>query len=53
MMFTKAPFFLLDIEWYLNQQIHPPVARLCSPIAGTDASHLAECLGNDQQTSSY
>ncbi|KAI8333396.1 hypothetical protein BC941DRAFT_358178 [Chlamydoabsidia padenii] len=37
----------LDIEWYLNQQVHPPIARLCSPIDGTDAAHLAECLGLD------
>lgn len=37
----------LDIGYYLNQQIHPPVARLCAPIDGTDASRLAECLGLD------
>ncbi|KAI8093308.1 DNA polymerase family B-domain-containing protein [Halteromyces radiatus] len=37
----------LDIEWYLNQQVHPPIARLCSPINGTDAAQLAECLGLD------
>ncbi|ORZ24563.1 DNA polymerase family B-domain-containing protein [Absidia repens] len=36
-----------NIEWYLNQQVHPPIARLCSPIDGTDAAHLAECLGLD------
>ncbi|KAG0194902.1 DNA-directed DNA polymerase alpha catalytic subunit pol1 [Apophysomyces sp. BC1034] len=37
----------LDIEWYLNQQVHPPVARLCSPMDGTDAARIAECLGLD------
>ncbi|ORX49875.1 hypothetical protein DM01DRAFT_363903 [Hesseltinella vesiculosa] len=37
----------LDIEWYLYQQIHPPVARLCSPIEGTSPAYLAECLGLD------
>ncbi|KAI8373058.1 DNA polymerase family B-domain-containing protein [Radiomyces spectabilis] len=37
----------LDIEWYLNQQVHPPVARLCSPIEGTDVARIAECLGLD------
>ena len=25
--------------------MHPVVARLCDPIEGTDAAHLAECLG--------
>ncbi|ORX91154.1 hypothetical protein K493DRAFT_409457 [Basidiobolus meristosporus CBS 931.73] len=37
----------IDIEWYLNQQVHPPVARLCDPIEGTDAAHIAHCLGLD------
>lgn len=36
-----------DLEWYLRQQLHPPVARLCEPIAGTDAAQLAQCLGLD------
>eukprot|EP00698_Gefionella_okellyi_P007248 TRINITY_DN1759_c3_g1_i1.p1 TRINITY_DN1759_c3_g1~~TRINITY_DN1759_c3_g1_i1.p1 ORF type:complete len:1451 (-),score=432.17 TRINITY_DN1759_c3_g1_i1:59-4213(-) len=38
---------VLDIEWYLLQQIHPPIARLCDPIAGTDTAQIAECLGLD------
>ncbi|KAI8366243.1 DNA polymerase family B-domain-containing protein [Blakeslea trispora] len=37
----------LDIEWYLHQQVHPPLARLCSPIDGTDPALLAQCLGLD------
>ncbi|KAI8147542.1 hypothetical protein BJV82DRAFT_654233 [Fennellomyces sp. T-0311] len=37
----------LDIDWYLNQQVHPPVGRLCSPIDGTDIGRLAQCLGLD------
>ncbi|KAG2209774.1 hypothetical protein INT47_001922 [Mucor saturninus] len=37
----------LDIEWYLYQQVHPPLTRLCSPIEGTDPARLAECLGLD------
>lgn len=36
-----------DIEWYLHKQIFPPIERLCAPIPGTDAMHLAECLGLD------
>jgi len=37
----------IDYEWYLIQQIHPPVARLCEHIDGTDSSRLASCLGLD------
>ncbi|KAJ2991108.1 DNA polymerase alpha catalytic subunit [Globomyces sp. JEL0801] len=36
----------LDLEWYLANQIHPPIARLCAPIEGTDNARLAVCLGN-------
>lgn len=36
-----------DIEWYLYKQIFPPVERLCANIPGTDAVHLADCLGLD------
>ena len=35
----------LDYEYYLSQQILPPIERLCDPIEGTDRSRLAECLG--------
>ncbi|KAG1054455.1 hypothetical protein G6F43_003533 [Rhizopus delemar] len=41
----------LDIEWYLQQQVHPPLTRLCSPIEGTDPARLAGCLG--LETSRY
>ncbi|KAF7726453.1 DNA-directed DNA polymerase alpha catalytic subunit pol1 [Apophysomyces ossiformis] len=44
---VKRGTMQLDIEWYLNQQIHPPVARLCSPMDGTDPARIAECLGLD------
>jgi len=36
---------LVDYEWYLNQQVHPAVARLCEPIEGTDAVQIARSLG--------
>ena len=36
-----------DIEWYLSQQILPPVARLCEPIEGTSQQTLATKLGLD------
>jgi len=37
--------FCSDTKYYLSQQVHPVVARLCDPIDGTDAAHIAECLG--------
>lgn len=37
----------VDYEWYLTQQILPPVSRLCEPIAGTSQQRLATCLGLD------
>jgi DNA polymerase alpha subunit A len=36
-----------DVEWYLTQQILPPVARLCEPIEGMSQQVLAEKLGLD------
>ncbi|XP_070539037.1 DNA polymerase alpha catalytic subunit-like [Ptychodera flava] len=37
----------IDCKYYLAQQVHPVVSRLCDPIDGTDAAHIAECLGLD------
>ena len=37
----------IDVEWYLTQQIMPPIQRLCEPIAGTSPAQLASCLGLD------
>ncbi|KAG0046869.1 DNA-directed DNA polymerase alpha catalytic subunit pol1 [Gryganskiella cystojenkinii] len=37
----------IDFEYYLANQVHPPLDRLCGPIEGTDASRLADCLGLD------
>lgn len=31
----------------VSMQVHPVVSRLCAPIEGTDAAHLADCLGLD------
>jgi DNA polymerase alpha subunit A len=41
----------LDFEWYLNNQILPPISRLCEPIEGLTGMILAQCLGLD--TSKY
>jgi len=37
----------VDIEWYLTQQILPPIARLCEPIEGTSQARIADVLGLD------
>ncbi|KAL1440998.1 hypothetical protein MTO96_008921 [Rhipicephalus appendiculatus] len=37
----------IDKHYYLSQQIHPVVARICAPIEGTDAAMIAEVLGLD------
>ncbi|XP_049775564.1 DNA polymerase alpha catalytic subunit [Schistocerca cancellata] len=37
----------VDVNYYLSQQIHPVVSRLCDPVEGTDAARIAECLGLD------
>ena len=36
-----------DVEWYVQQQILPPIARLCEPIAGTSSADIARHLGLD------
>lgn len=38
---------LIDYEYYLSQQLLPPIERLCEPLEGTERSRLAECLGLD------
>eukprot|EP01038_Epipyxis_sp_PR26KG_P011762 gene11762-15739_t len=37
----------LDFEWYLSNQILPPISRLCEPIEGTSSAIISEKLGLD------
>ena len=37
----------VDLHYYLSQQIHPVISRLCAPIEQTDGAMMAECLGLD------
>ncbi|KAL6576784.1 hypothetical protein OROMI_011060 [Orobanche minor] len=39
--------WVIDTEYYLAQQIHPAVSRLCASIKGTSPARLADCLGLD------
>lgn len=36
-----------DVEYYLHKQILPPVERLCAPVALTNITRIADCLGLD------
>jgi hypothetical protein len=44
---AAAGALALDREWYLANQVHPPVVRLVEAIEGTDGARIAECLGLD------
>ena len=45
---NKCPDTLkLDTNYYLTNQIHPVITRLCEPIEGIDAFHVAQSLGLD------
>eukprot|EP00605_Chrysophyceae_sp_TOSAG23-4_P002371 GSChrysophyteH1.ASY1.ANO1.2623.1 assembled CDS len=37
----------IDYEWYLTNQILPPINRLCEPIDGTSQAAISEKLGLD------
>ncbi|OWM66271.1 hypothetical protein CDL15_Pgr013488 [Punica granatum] len=39
--------WLVDIDYYLSQQILPVVSRLCASIQGTSPERIADCLGLD------
>ncbi|KAI8620567.1 DNA polymerase family B-domain-containing protein [Chytriomyces sp. MP71] len=39
--------FKIDYQYYLSNQVLPPLARLLSPIEGTDQARIAACLGLD------
>ena len=43
----ENPNLIVDLHYYLTQQLHPVISRLCAPIEGTDAARLADCLGLD------
>eukprot|EP00834_Sanchytrium_tribonematis_P007011 NODE_578_length_5822_cov_0.814957.p2 type:complete len:230 gc:universal NODE_578_length_5822_cov_0.814957:2019-1330(-) len=37
----------LDTEWYINQQLFPPIQRLVYPIEDLDIHHIASIFGMD------
>ncbi|MBN3304208.1 DPOLA polymerase, partial [Amia calva] len=43
----KQESLTLDTQYYLSQQVHPVVARICEPIEGIDSVLIATWLGLD------
>ncbi|XP_031439703.1 DNA polymerase alpha catalytic subunit [Clupea harengus] len=43
----KQPTLSLDTQYYLAQQVHPVVGRICDPIEGIDGVLIASWLGLD------
>ncbi|NWI21378.1 DPOLA polymerase, partial [Crypturellus soui] len=43
----KQDNLIVDTQYYLSQQIHPVVARICEPIEGIDSVLIATWLGLD------
>lgn len=37
----------IDVQYYLANQLHPVVSRLCAALDATSDARLAECLGLD------
>ncbi|XP_038658169.1 DNA polymerase alpha catalytic subunit [Scyliorhinus canicula] len=43
----KQETLTIDTQYYLAQQVHPVVARICEPIDGIDSALIATLLGLD------
>uniref|UniRef100_A0A803SSV4 DNA polymerase n=1 Tax=Anolis carolinensis TaxID=28377 RepID=A0A803SSV4_ANOCA len=43
----KQENLAIDTQYYLSQQVHPVVARICEPIEGVDSVLIATWLGLD------
>lgn len=37
----------IDVDWYINQQLLPPITRLIEHIEGIEVDFVAQCLGVD------
>ncbi|XP_075450380.1 DNA polymerase alpha catalytic subunit isoform X1 [Ascaphus truei] len=43
----------IDTQYYLSQQVHPVVARICEPIDGIDSALIAAWLGKYRSVSHF
>jgi DNA polymerase alpha subunit A len=44
---------IIDTQWYITQQIMPPITRLIEHIDGINVDFVAQCLGVDPKKYSY
>ena len=44
---------IIDIDWYINQQLLPPITRLIEHIEGIEVEFVAQCLGADGKKYKY
>ncbi|CAM4970193.1 unnamed protein product [Rotaria socialis] len=44
---SSSSSLIVDINYYLHQQVLPVISRLLEPFDGTDQAYLAQCLGLD------
>lgn len=47
MKIILAVYTQVDVEWYMENQILPPISRLCEPIEGTSVAILSAHMGLD------
>lgn len=43
----------IDVDWYINQQLLPPITRLIEHIEGIEIDFVAQCLGVDGKKYKY
>jgi len=43
----KKRNLVIDTDWYINQQLLPPITRLIEHIEGIEVDFVAQCLGVD------
>jgi len=37
----------VDKDWYIHQQVMPPLTRICCVVSGISLAYMAECFGID------
>lgn len=42
-----------DVDWYIMQQLMPPITRLIQHIDGIEIDFVAQCLGVDPKKYKY
>ena len=43
----------IDTQWYIEQQLLPPITRLIEHIEGIEVDFVAQCLGADPKNYKY